>query len=60
MQAMVVGSRSSLIKISDRQVQLLTFVVDDSHTESVEKVKYLGVQLDQHLVWDELVRFVCA
>ena len=35
-------------------------VIDGSQTEIVEKAKYLGVQLDQHLIWDEYVRFVCA
>lgn len=28
--------------------------------EIVEKGQYFGVQLDQNLVWDEHVRFLCA
>ena len=36
------------------------FVVDDSQIEIDEKAKYLGVQLDQHLVWDERARYVCT
>ena len=59
-QAMVVGSRPNLKKISDKKVQPPTFVIDDSQIDIVEKVKYLGVQLDQHLVWDEHARYVCT
>ena len=59
-QAMVVGSRPNLKKISDKKVQPPTFVIDDSQIEIVEKTKYLGVQLDQHLVWDEHARYVCT
>ena len=59
-QAMVVGSRSNLKKIFDKKAQPPTFVIDDSQIEVVEKAKYLGVQLDQHLVLDEHVRNVCT
>ena len=59
-QAMVVGSRPNLKKISDKKVQSSTFVVDDSQIEIGEKAKYLGVQLDQDLVSDEHVRYVCT
>ena len=46
--------------ISDKNVEPPTFVIDDSQIEIVEKAKYLGVQLDQHLYWDEHVRYVCT
>ena len=59
-QAMVVGSRPNLKKISDKRAQPPTCVIDGSQIEIVEKAKYLGVQLDQHLIWDEHVRFLCA
>ena len=59
-QAMVVGSRRNLKKISEKKVQPPTFVIDDSQIEIVEKAKYLGVQLDQHLVWDDHARYVCT
>ena len=59
-RAMVVGSRPNLKKISDKKVLPATFVIDDSQIEIVEKAKYLGVQLDQHLVWDEHARYVCT
>ena len=52
------GSQPNLKKISDKKVELPTFVIDDSQIKIVEKAKYLGVQLDQHLVWDELVSYV--
>ena len=32
----------------------------DSQIEIVEKTKYLGIQLDQYLVWDEHTRFLRA
>ena len=57
---MVVGSRPNLKKIFDNKAQPSTFVIDGSQIEIVEKAKYLGVQLDQHLIWDEHFRFVCA
>ena len=56
-QAMVVGSRPNIKKISDREVQPPTFVIDDSQIEIAEMAKYLGVKIDQHLVWDEHVRY---
>ena len=59
-QAMVVGSRPNLKKISDKKVQPPTFVIEDSQIEIIEKAKYLGVQLDQHLAWDEHARYVCT
>ena len=59
-QAMVVGSRPNLKKISDKKAQPSTFVIDGSQIEIIEKAKYLGVQLDQHLIWDEHARYVCT
>ena len=53
-------STRRLKKISDKKLQPPNFVIDDSQIESVEKANYLGVQLDQHLVCDEHVRFMCA
>ena len=53
-QTMVVGSGSNLKK------SIATYLCYDSQNESVEKAKYLGVQLDQQLVWDEHVRYVCT
>lgn len=58
---MVVESWPNPKKISDKKVlQHPTFVIDDSQIEIVEKANYLGVQLDQHLVKDEHVRYVSA
>ena len=47
---MVVGSRPNLKKISEGSVQSPSFAIGDSQIEIVEKTKYLGIQLDQHLV----------
>ena len=59
-QAMVVGSRPNLKKISEGNVQSPSFAMGDSQIEIVEKTKYLGIQLDQHLVWDEHTRLLRA
>ena len=59
-QAMVVGSRPNLKKIAEGKVQSPSFVIGDSQIEIVEKTKYLGIQLDQHLIWDEHTRFLRA
>ena len=59
-QAMVVGSRPNLEKISEGKVQSPSFAIGDSQIEIVEKTKYLGIQLDKHLVWDECARFLRA
>ena len=57
---MVVGSRHNLKEISKGKVQSPSFVIGDSQIDIVEKTKYLGIQLDQHLVWDEQTRFLRA
>ena len=41
-------------------MQSPTFVIDDSQIKIAEKAKYMGVQLDQHLVCDEHARYVCT
>ena len=58
-RAIVLRCRPNLKKISDNKVYTPIFVTDGSQIEIVEKAKYLGVQLDQHLAWDEHVRYVC-
>ena len=52
-QAMVIGSRPSLKKISDKLVPTPSFAIGNSHIEVVANRKCLGVQLDKHCVWDE-------
>ena len=55
---MVVGSRPNLKKISEGEVQSPSFGIGDSQVEIAEKTKYLGIQLDQDLLWDENTRFL--
>ena len=50
---MVIGSRPNIKKISDKLVPTPSFAIGNSHIEVVDNAKYLGVQLDKHLVWDE-------
>ena len=58
-QSMLIGSRPNPKKVSHKKVSP-TFVIDDSQIEIIDKTKYLGVQLDQHLSWYLHVGFVCA
>ena len=59
-QAMVIGSRPNLKKIGENTVGSPAFVIDDSPVELVDSIKYLGVQVDQYLVWDEQIKSVQA
>ena len=59
-EAMVVGYRPNLKKISDGKIQSPSFAIGDSKVGSFEQTKYWGIQRDQHLVWDELTRFLGA
>ena len=52
-QAMVIGSRPNLKEISDKLVPTPSFAIGNSHIDVVANPKYLGIQLDKHLVWDE-------
>ena len=52
-QAMVIGSMPNIKKISDKLVPTPSFAIGNSHIDVVDNAKYLGVQLDKHLVWDE-------
>ena len=57
-QAMVIGSRPNLKKISTKLVKPPSFCIVGSEVEMVDNVKYLGVQIDKHLAWDENTNFV--
>ena len=50
-QAMVIGSMPNIKKISDKSVPTPSFAIGNSHIDVVDNAKYLGVQLDKHLVW---------
>ena len=52
-QAMVIGSRPNLKKISTKLVEPPSFTIWGSDVEMVGNVKYLGVHIDRHLAWDE-------
>ena len=57
-QAMVIGSRPNLKKISEKTVSSLEFLIDDSPIELVDSIKYIGVQVDKNFVWDEQIKSV--
>ena len=52
-QAMIVGSRPNLKKITSNASEAPCLVIGDTNIDIVQSAKYLGVKLDQHLVWDE-------
>ena len=57
-QAVVIGSRPNLKKISTKLVEPQSFSIGGSDVEMVDNVTYLGVQIDRHLSWDEHIHFV--
>ena len=57
-QAMVIGSRPNLKKISTKLVEPPSFSIGGSEVEMVDNVKYLGVQIDRHLAWEEHIHFI--
>ena len=57
-QAMVIGSRPNLEKMSTKLVEPPSFSIGCLEVEMVDNVKYLGVQIDRHLSWDEHIHFV--
>ena len=57
-QAMVIGFRPNLKKISTKLVEPPSFSIGGSEVEMVHNVNYLGVQIDRHLSWDEHIHFI--
>ena len=51
--ATVFGSRPKLKSILNEVSEQPSFSINGTQIETVERTKYLGVQLDSHLVWDE-------
>ena len=49
-QVMVIASRPNLIKISDKTVSTLYFIIGDSHIDFVDNTTYLGVKLAKSLL----------
>ena len=50
---MVVGSHPKLKRILNEVSEQPSFSINGTQIETVERTKYVGVQLDNHLVWDE-------
>ena len=57
-QAKAIGSRPNLTKISTKLVEPPSFPIGGSEVDMVDNVKYLRVQIDRHLSWDEHIHFV--
>ncbi len=56
--AMETGSRPKLKMISDEVTEQPCFSINGTQIYTVFNTKYLGVQLDSHLVWDEYIRYM--
>ena len=54
--AMIVRFRPKLKRNADEVRGQPSFFINGTQIENVERTKYLGVQLDCHLVWDEHVK----
>ena len=52
-QAMVVGSKPKIKKITDKIVDHPKFFIGGSQVENVDRAKYLGVIIDKNLNWEE-------
>ena len=57
---MVIGSQPNLKKVSDKKVHAPSFSVGDSVIDLVKNVKYLGVQLDSNLDWNQHMKVLCC
>ena len=57
---MVIGSQPNLKKIADKRVETPSFSIGDSAVDLVKNVKYLGVQLDSNLDWNQHMKVLCS
>ena len=55
-RGMVVGSRPKLKRLAEEVSGQPSFFINGTQIETIRRIKYLGVQLDCHLVWDEHVK----
>ena len=59
-QTMVIGSQPNLKKIADKRVDTPSFSIGDSAIDLVKNVKYLGVQFDSNLDWNQHMKVLCS
>ena len=59
-QAMAIGSQPNLKKVADKRVDTPSFSIGDSVIDLVKSVKYLGVQLDSNLDWNQHMKVLCS
>ena len=59
-QAMVIGSQPNLKKIAEKKVDTPSFSIGGSDIDLIKNVKYLGVQLDSNLDWDQHMKVLCG
>ena len=52
-QSMLIGSRSRLKRIGQSENSIPALKIGEEPVSMVKHAKYLGVQVDQHLLWDE-------
>ena len=59
-QAMVIRSQPNLKKIADKRADTPSFSIGESAIDIVKNVKYLGVQLDSNLDWNQHMKVLCS
>ena len=59
-RTMVIGSRPNLKKIADKKVDTPSFSIGDSAIDLVKNVKYLGVQFNSNLDWNQHRKVLCS
>ena len=57
-QALVVGSKPNIKKITENVVDTPQFLIGDAQVENVDQTKYLGVIIDKNLNWAEHIKSV--
>ena len=55
-QALVVGSKPKIKKITEKVVAPPQFLIGDAQVENVDQTKYLGVMIDKNLNWSEHIK----
>ena len=57
-QALVVGSKPKIQKITEKVVAPPQFLIGDAQVENIDQTKYLGVMIGKNLNWSEHIKSV--
>ena len=59
-QTMFIDYQPNFQKVADKKVDPPSFSIGDFFIELVKDVKYLGVQIDSKLDWNQHIKFLCS